>query len=366
MKKRHLCFCCLNFGHSSRNCRRKKKCSINGCERYHHPLLHQNIKELRSNSDADNTPAKQSQSFERNWDTDATKNKSNPVLSCQPACTQSSQLLFRILPVTIYGPNRKIATFALLDEGSSITMIDNELLQELGLTGKQSQLDIQWFGGITSIEMSTVVNVCISGDNNKKYLLKDVYGVTNLNLPMQTLGADDIRGLNMSNANIKLYNNAIPKILIGLDNCQLGLPVEANKFVKHGPIAAKTALGWVIFGPTKQNVKSVSSCLLLHQPSNLQLHSAVEKFFDMENFGVNAVPEAVNEEDSRAIEILNNTTKKINNNFQVGLLWREKDVHMPESYKMAEQRLIGSEKKIKRNPAFGTAYNGIISSYINN
>ena len=88
--------------------------------------------------------------------------------------------------------------------------------------------------------------------------------------------------------------------------------------------------------------------LLFHQPSNLQLHSTVENFFDMENFGVNAAPEAVNEEDSRPIEILNNTSKKINNNFQVGLLWREKDVHMPESYKMAEQRLIGIEKKIKR------------------
>ena len=37
---------------------------------------------------------------------------------------------------------------------------------------------------------------------------------------------------------------------------------------------------------------------------------------------------------------------------------------MPESYKMAEQRLIGIEKKIKRNPVFGTAYNAIISRYI--
>ena len=54
--------------------------------------------------------------------------------------------------------------------------------------------------------------------------------------------------------NIKPSNNAIPKILIGLDNCQLGSPVEANKFVKYGPITAKTVLGWVIFGPTKQNV----------------------------------------------------------------------------------------------------------------
>ena len=82
-------------------------------------------------------------------------------------------------------------------------MIDKELLQELGLTGMQSQLDIYWFRGITSKEMSTVVNVYISGDNKKKCVLKDVNGVTNLNLSIQTLGAYSIRSCSMLNTNIK-------------------------------------------------------------------------------------------------------------------------------------------------------------------
>lgn len=47
-------------------------------------------------------------------------------------------LVFRVLPVKLYGPNCVLETFALLDEGSSVTMIDSSLVRQLGLSGRQS------------------------------------------------------------------------------------------------------------------------------------------------------------------------------------------------------------------------------------
>ena len=38
--KARLCFSCLNKGHMTRDCRSRKKCEINGCQRFHHSLLH--------------------------------------------------------------------------------------------------------------------------------------------------------------------------------------------------------------------------------------------------------------------------------------------------------------------------------------
>ena len=38
-----------------------------------------------------------------------------------------SKVLFRVLPVTLYGPKRNIETFAMFDEGSLISMLDNEI-----------------------------------------------------------------------------------------------------------------------------------------------------------------------------------------------------------------------------------------------
>jgi len=36
------------------------------------------------------------------------------------------RLLFRVLPVTLYGGGKQVDTYALLNEGSSVTMVDNE------------------------------------------------------------------------------------------------------------------------------------------------------------------------------------------------------------------------------------------------
>ena len=43
-----------------------------------------------------------------------------------------SDLLFRVLPVVLYGPNCAIETYALLDEGSSVTIVDSSLVRQLG------------------------------------------------------------------------------------------------------------------------------------------------------------------------------------------------------------------------------------------
>jgi len=73
-------------------------------------------------------------------------------LSCVDA--EGCRLLFRILPVTLYGAGRQVDTYAVLDEGSSVTMIDDELQRDLGVRGNHRQLNILWFGGTASRERS--------------------------------------------------------------------------------------------------------------------------------------------------------------------------------------------------------------------
>ena len=40
VKAKRLCFSCLRKGHTTRECRSKKRCERNGCQRNHHHLLH--------------------------------------------------------------------------------------------------------------------------------------------------------------------------------------------------------------------------------------------------------------------------------------------------------------------------------------
>lgn len=39
-KKKFVCYCCLYYGHSSLRCRRRLKCSVEGCHGRHHTMLH--------------------------------------------------------------------------------------------------------------------------------------------------------------------------------------------------------------------------------------------------------------------------------------------------------------------------------------
>ncbi|EDX15941.1 GD10396 [Drosophila simulans] len=111
-------------------------------------------------------------------------------LSCVD--TDGGRLLFRILPVTLYGAGRKVETYALLDDGSSVTMIDDELRRDLGVQGERRQLNIQ----------------CLS-------------------LPMQTLSRQNVQGVNKdARLPMKPYSNAVPKLLIGLDHGHLGFHLE--------------------------------------------------------------------------------------------------------------------------------------------
>lgn len=54
-------------------------------------------------------------------------------------------------------------TYTLLDEGSSVTLIDDDIIQSLNLKGETRQLNVQWFGGKSARDNTTVVSLQISG-----------------------------------------------------------------------------------------------------------------------------------------------------------------------------------------------------------
>ncbi|XP_036322216.1 uncharacterized protein LOC118736235 [Rhagoletis pomonella] len=68
VKSRRLCSACLNAGHSTSNCRRRKVCGIDGCNRSHHRLLHESRSErlsAPSTSSSEAPPALRHQGLRR-------------------------------------------------------------------------------------------------------------------------------------------------------------------------------------------------------------------------------------------------------------------------------------------------------------
>lgn len=119
VKRLHVCFSCLRKGHSLTQCRKRKACAINGCSRYHHPILHQDVSCI---SVVDSS------------------NQSEHVLQCSQ--NESVSHLFKILPVALHGPNGSATVYALLDEGSSVSLIEENVATSLGLKGHKSSITL--------------------------------------------------------------------------------------------------------------------------------------------------------------------------------------------------------------------------------
>ncbi|XP_017483567.1 PREDICTED: uncharacterized protein LOC108372407 [Rhagoletis zephyria] len=279
VKRRHLCFSCLNAGHGSRNCQRRKPCATDGCKRFHHKLLHEIEKTIDGSSNQSLPPRDRNRRVSIADPRKTISTQTQPasriqsqgdtgvaVLSCS-ANVADSKLLFRILPVVLYGNQKRVETYALFDEGSSITMLDNALIEELGLRGRTERLNLQWFGGRATQEPAVVVDLLVSGANmQKRHKLRRVYGVSNLQLPSQSLSKADLRchEKHLNKLAVQPYAQVKPKLLIGLDHCHLGLPSTTMQLNKCGPFAANTELGWVVFGPTTNSYPTLPSCLFVN------------------------------------------------------------------------------------------------------
>lgn len=155
--------------------------------------------------------------------------------------------LFRVLPVTLSKDGIQLSIFAFIDEGSSSTLLDRSVADALGLNGPVEPLTLQWTGNVTRKEKnSECVQVHISGrEKSSKYQLVDARTVEKLMLPKQSLPYKllsekypYLRGLPIED-----YDLVEPKLLIGVDNLRLGIPLKIREGGHKEPTAAKCRLG---------------------------------------------------------------------------------------------------------------------------
>ncbi|XP_055543524.1 uncharacterized protein LOC129729067 [Wyeomyia smithii] len=320
-----LCQNCL-FGHGRRSCRSSSRCGIEGCQYRHHSLLH-NPKRVQYESKLDSA-----------------ENHAHDYLG--------SCVLFRIFPVTIYGESGKADVYAFLDEGSSLTLVERDLAAQIGLKGSPQPLCLYWTGNTSRTEeTSQKVSFDIAGvGKSRRYKVEGARTVAKLNLPSQSFKAETAvqRFEHLQNLPVHGYENAVPKLFIGVDNLHLAVPLK-TKEGEAGPVAVKTRLGWCVYGKQRDNTCNAYSFHICECTTYEQLHETMKQFFALEQASIGPAV-VVSEEEERAQRILESTTRRIGDRFETGLLWKQDDITLPDSYGMAVRRLECLERRMVRNP----------------
>ncbi|KXJ69602.1 hypothetical protein RP20_CCG026464 [Aedes albopictus] len=342
VRSKNLCRTCL-VPHRRWPCRSKKECGLEGCRARHHQLLHAQHMEQTS-------PA------------------ANDVVQAHQNHHQSQSFsLFRYVPVKLSGNGRVVNTFAFLDEGSSSTLLEAEIAEQLGMDGPSSSLWLSWTGNICREEKgSKCISLTISGGNSEKsYTIDNVLTVDELHLPQQSFDYESLveQYPHLVGLPLQSYSGITPRMIIGLEHVRLLTALKMREG-NGGPVVVKTRLGWCAFGKESDG-RHLTEQLNLHfheAMSNQALHDIMKGYFAVEESAVSSKPEA--EDDRRAVHILEQTTIRHGNRYETGLLWKIENPVLPDSLPMARSRLKSLEKRLERDPELGSNVQRLIESYV--
>ncbi|XP_054746627.1 uncharacterized protein LOC129251289 [Anastrepha obliqua] len=337
-----LCIRCFRK-HFLKNCPLHCGCGIDGCTKPHHVLLHSNYSVNPSH-------------------------KAAVMLHKEEHATKT---LLRYVPVILYGKSKCIKTYALIDEGSTCTLLEKHIAEELGLDGPSDELCLRWTDDITQVEpKSKCVTIGLSSthETSPRFNLRNIRTVANLDLPKQSLLQEVLSShSHLHNLPIEPYAGVRATLLLGVDNAKIGVPLKVKEIEGDQLIATKCRLGWSVYGrgeganALSNRVMHICSCV-----STERMDEMLKANYALEAVGISMKDEPLKSKaDERALAIMQSTTKYLENEkrWETGLLWKFDKIDLPNSYSMALQRLSCLEKRMTRDPLLRNFLNKKIREY---
>ena len=277
--KQRLCFSCLNGGHQSKDCYKRKPCSH--CDKKHATALHPGTPEvavgtqqgfvgteggegrpqsLNSQSNTIQTTAQNTNQSTGNHFCGLTTMEGSPVTA----------LPIVAVKVKVNGSPLCIETYALLDNGSDSTFCSVSLMERLMVVGKKTRLKLTTMDSSKDVDATLVNDLMVSDlDENVAILLPEV-----LSRPAMSVSRDvipkqeDVERWSHLQGHVYLTDlNSGVDLLIGADVPEALQPREIIPAADGGPYATRVDPGWVINGPTgrKQMYLALVSLLRLRR-----------------------------------------------------------------------------------------------------
>ena len=365
LKSKGLCFGCLMPGHLSKFCKRRIECKE--CKLKHPDILHI-IKEGSA------VP-------EKKEDAHGSQVSCAQVSVQQESCSLTgageAECVLSIVPVKIKSKksNKCVETYAFLDPGSTATFCTEDLQRKLSVKGKPTRILLSTMGQDKPEEPKLMNSLAISdlevcGWEDTSFIdLPKVF--THRNIPVHT-------GNIPKQSDIQkwpyLREVSLPEIkadiglLIGA-NCSRAMePWHIINSQDGGPYAVKTAIGWVVNGPVRKELKdeeSESPHLSVNRISVMEIEKLLVEQYNTD-FPERKYDdkEEMSQEDKQFLQSVQKTTTFESGHYCVGLPLRNEKVKMPNNRCVAEQRITCLRRKLQKNPEFFEDYKSFMHTII--
>ena len=358
MRQKRLCDNCGKKGHIAKFCFQKSACSFDKCELKHHALLHREVN--RSNPIA--VPTSQSSS--------PSSNCASTYFTGQTCGTNAGSVYLNVVPVCVAAGNKRVNTYAFLDQGSTTTLCDHRLLEKLDLKGEPTEFTITTVNEDKAKKTGAKVSVTVLSLSGDKHLnIPEVLAVENLPVkPNPVITAHELRSWpHLKNLKLPVINAEV-LILIGVDVPEAFWVIEECRGRPSEPYALRTMLGWSLIGPRtcerpnedfenySVNFASVRVDRLNDQMERLwKLDEIPSQYSDSMELSKN---------DRYALKLMRNSKTLVDGHYQVALPWRPGAPQLNNNRNQALIRLSYLRRRLDRNPDLKKRYVETLEGYI--
>ena len=362
VKTTKLCHKCLSSKHRTPACKRTNTCKVDGCSgAFHHTLLHRSVDSKKLHTCEKSTSTS---------DTIENTNVSSALLSNKIRAESSSGTVYLcVVPVRVAHKNKSILTYAFLDQGSTHTFCDENLVKTLNLNGPETSIQIKTINGSSKVYKSILCDLEVSALNNdNSFSLTNVHSIESISLqpnsipPKRELSQfqhlKDIRFDTIPGASIQM--------LIGADVPEMFCVGNIRKGRKGTPYAIETPLGWSLLGPSMTLSSQSNFNVNFLSCKDNELLQATERLWksDFErDTSVLNVPNS--KEDRAAYDVMETRLCLDGGHYQLPLLWKDEcQKQLPDNLPLARKRLFHLRNRLLKDEKLRKAYTVAIESYL--
>jgi transposase InsO family protein len=347
VRSKGLCFNCFRKNHGVAECKSEQRCRV--CKGKHHSLLHREKQQKTENIATDEKPAVD-QKPAGSVNAAVTRVTSN-AMGYAKSETPVTKIALQVVPVKVIGENgNAIKTYALLDSASEESFVDGSLAKQLNITSAgEETMNICTLNGESSMRVgkSTLTVEAATGSESLQVPVKVVE-----TLNVSTSRPTDIsRWSHLKGITLPSVDRDQVSLLIGTNVPAVQVHFESRIGREGEPYAVRTVLGWSIFGPLgKEKGKSgkrdsTHVNFIKTGEAMSETIDQMKQFLGFENCPISSQSKGMSVEDRKALEIMEASTKKVGDQYEIGMLWRNKDVWLPDNRPVAEKRLQSLKRK---------------------
>ncbi|XP_014675114.1 PREDICTED: uncharacterized protein LOC106815198 [Priapulus caudatus] len=238
MRDNKMCDNCFRRGHFAKGCMERTACDVQGCKWKHHKLLHPPPMNRKpddqygsASSDSRNSRPEKQDSASGN---------------CASTMANRDSVCLRIVPVRVKGRGTKeTEVYALLDNGSDISLCTSRLADQLGLRGKPKTFSLTTVSDQNHLQTGREVSLSVSGLTASESIDIDrVWTVKDMSIPISSIPKKKdvdtwghLQGLNLPKIDKKEVS-----LLIGAQRTRSLLGIEERRGRRKEPYAI--ALRW--------------------------------------------------------------------------------------------------------------------------